>query len=146
MDTKSFIERVVASGILSPSMVVRPERGVANAELVATENRLGTKINPSLSSFLRDYDGFNLDVIRMHSAEQLEMTEHGIFFANDPSGFRYYLRDTGEVICEDTDGGDVTEVAGSLREFLHSFVFGERSDEFMGAEWLKQIKEHGLTI
>jgi hypothetical protein len=57
----------------------------------------------------------------------------------------YYLNGAGEVVEEDTDGGEITTLATSFNDFIQSYLFGNRSAEFMGEEWHQQLVKAGFA-
>jgi hypothetical protein len=144
-DTKSFIESVLASGVLIDSMTMLSPTGATDIELDAAAKRVGKNINSELAEFLRNYDGADLDVLRIYSCERLKETDYGVAFADDPAGFVYYLADSGDVVMEDTDGGHVKRIATSIKDFIHEYVFGKRSAEFAGEEWYDELVRAGIT-
>ncbi len=139
MNTKELIEKVIASGILLNELTELSLSGATDKELDEAENRVGVKIDEGLKELLRAYDGANLDIIRFYAIGRIINTKKGLKFADDPSGFIFYVNATGEVISEDTDGGNVKKVASSVKEFIHSYLFGERAAEFAGEEWLQEL-------
>jgi hypothetical protein len=139
-----FIERVLASGVLSPSMVELPSPATSR-DIGEAESRLGLRLPPALRVILEKWNGANLDVIRFVSCDLLEIQEHGLYFANDFSGFMYFLDSQGSVVSLDTDGGDVKVVAADLADLLTGYLFGSRASEFMGPEWLNELKAAGLA-
>ncbi len=139
MNTKELIEKVIASGILLNELTELSLSGATDKELAKAENRIGVKIDEGHKELLRAYDGANLDVIRFYAIGRIINTKQGLKFADDPSGFIFYVNATGEVISEDTDGGNVKKVASSVKEFIHSYLFGERSAEFAGEEWHQEL-------
>jgi hypothetical protein len=145
MDTQALINRLVASGVLVKSLTDISAAGATDIELKSAENRVGTKLDPALAILLRAFNGANLDVVRFHSAQRLEMTGHGLRFADDPAGFAYYVTGAGSVICEDTDGGEIKKLAFSVSDFIHSYLFGSRAAEFAGEEWHQQLVRAGIT-
>lgn len=145
MNTKILIEKVINSGVLIKELIDMPRGGASNKDLEASEARIGTKIDGGLKELLRSYNGANLDVIRFYSCDRLEATKHGLLFADDPSGFIYYIDDSGVVICEDTDGGNINEIASSVTDFIHSYLFGKRSAEFAGKEYHRDLIKAGIA-
>lgn len=145
MDTRALIEKVVASGLITKELTALSETGTTDVELKAVEKRIGRKLHPQLVAFLKIFNGANLDVIRFYPCKRLELREYGLVFADDPSGFVYYVTDSGEVVCEDTDGGSIKKLASSVTEFVHSYLFGNRSAEFMGEEWHEQLTKAGIA-
>jgi len=145
MDTKSLVEKVVASGILIKEMTKLPDGGATDFELKSTEKRIGVKLDQHLEALLSIFNGANLDVIRFYPCSRLAKSEYGLAFADDPAGFAYHVTATGEVISEDHDGGAIKTIAASITEFVHSYLFGERSVEFAGEEWHQQLIEAGIA-
>ena len=145
METIALINKVVASNVLSRSMVELPPAGASTAALAEVEQILGVPIDAEYSIFLQTFDGAYLDVIRLYPYQELKITAFGLEFASDPSGFVYYIQGSGEVIVEDTDGGEMKKVASSFDDFIHSYLFGVRSAAFSGEEWHQELVRAGIT-
>ena len=139
MNTKELIEKVIASGILLNELTELSLSGVTDKELVEAENRVGVKIDEGLKEMLRAYDGANLDVIRFYAVGRVVNTKKGLKFADDPSGFIFYVSRQEKSYLRIQTGGNVKIVASSVKEFIHSYLFGERSAEFAGAEWHQEL-------
>ena len=144
MPLADFIERVLASGVLSRSMV-QLRSPASSEDIDAAEKRLGSPLPNTLRALLERWDGANLDVVRLVSCESLNLDGQGLYFANDPSGFMYFLDQAGQVVSIDTDGGAAQIVAPGLDDFLTGYVFGTRSHEFMGTQWLTELRAAGLA-
>jgi hypothetical protein len=138
-------KKLVASDVLINSMVTLPSLGASVSELRDVEQRIGVVLDPELSTFLKAFNGACLDVIRIYSCQKLRVTELGLEFASDPSGFVYYIVSSGDVLYEDTDGGEIKQVAGSVQDFFHSYLFGKRSAEFAGEEWHQVLVQAGIA-
>jgi hypothetical protein len=145
MNTKELIEKVIASGILLKELTELSLFGATDNELAEAENRVGAIIDEGLKELLRAYDGANLDVIRFYATGRIINTKLGLKFADDPSGFIFYVNATGEIISEDTDGENVKIVASSVKEFIHTYLFGECSAEFAGEEWHQELIKAEIT-
>jgi hypothetical protein len=139
-----FVDRVVASGILSASLCEFPAPAALH-DIETAEVRLGQKLPESLRSLLSRWNGANLDVLRLVACEGMEMREEGLYFANDPAGFMYFLDSSGAVVMLDTDGGGLRAVASDPVDLLTGYVFGARAREFAGEEWAQEIKAAGLA-
>jgi len=144
MNHKPLIENLITEGVLSEGLIELPT-GASDGDLVQAEKRLGFRLNNEFKTFLKTWNGANLEVIRSYSAEKLQMSNIGLAFADDPSGFVYYFNPNGEVICEDTDGGDVKTVASSFEDFFFTYLFGKRSHEFMGEDWKQELNDAGVS-
>ena len=141
---RTFVERVLASGLLHTELVAIAEHGATDADLARV---------PALPLELRDLlswrNGFNLDEVRIHAIGgdfgwQLEIVNvqghgRGIVFASDPSGFQYVIREDGAIVSLDHDGGGVKAIAADVDDFLRHYVFGERANEFGSEEWAKEV-------
>ena len=141
---EAFVERVLASGVLSRSLTeLRPPASLQ--DIGKTEARLERRLPDTLRALLGRWDGANLDVVRLVPCDTLEVQEEGLYFANDPAGFMYFLDSEDRVVVLDTDGGGLKAVAANVDDFLTGYVFGSRSEEFMGARWLAELKVAGLA-
>ena len=141
---EAFVERVLASGVLSASLTeLRPPASSQGIE--KTEARLGRRLPDKLRALLGRWDGANLDVIRLVPCDKLDVQEEGLYFANDPAGFMYFLDSEDRVVVLDTDGGGLKAAAADVEDFLTGYVFGSRSEEFMGAQWITELRAAGLA-
>lgn len=145
MDVKPLFEKLIASGVVMDSLAELPDNGADDQQISLTQAKLGTVLPSELVSLLKTYDGANLEVIRFNSIGSIEMSEQGFLFASCPAGFMYHITSNGEVIVEDTDGGDMDRIASSLHEFIYSYLFGSRSAEFCGAEWYQELVAAGIA-
>jgi hypothetical protein len=145
MNIKELIEKLISSNVLVTDLVELPGSGVTEEQIAQANSRLGKQLNSDLAALLRVCDGANLEVIRFHSLSNIELSEYGLFFANDPAGFTYHIASTGEIFSESTDGGEITLVATSVNEFIFSYLFGRRSAEFGGQEWHKELIAAGVA-
>jgi hypothetical protein len=146
MSAEVTIQRVLATTLLTPELVVVPEHGVSQEQLSALEAR-GIRLSPSLQRVLRRWDGIDLDVIRVHDISRIMENEGGgdCLFGSDPSGFLYMEAPDGSIVSIDTDGDGMTVVASSFDEFIDDLVFGARGAEFSGDEWLEELIAAGLV-
>lgn len=145
MDIRTLIEAVVVSPVLIDAIIKLPQTGATDVELKEVEGRIYAPLNSEHIAFLRIYNGIDLDVVRINSCERINKTEYGVEFASDPAGFVYYLTGTGKVVMEDTDGGDVKQVATSFTDFIHEYVFGSRAAEFADEEWYEDLVMAGIA-
>jgi hypothetical protein len=138
-----FVERVLASPLLTPDLVCVPDRGATDAELASVFN---AQQDSSLMTLLRRWNGLDLDVIRIHGVgitsdglPCVASTPHGHAVASDPSGFQYIRLPDGTISSFDHDGGSLTSVANDFDDFLRNYVFGNRSAAFCGDEWAAEV-------
>lgn len=141
----ALIDRVLAAGVLTESLVVLPPPAAA-ADIAEAEKRAGIAIPEALRALLQRWNGPDLDVIRFVPCSELRREPEGVLFATDPAGFMYFLQGSGHIAQLDTDGGGLEEVACDVNDFLGGFVFGSRSREFAGAQWEQEMRRVGLAI
>jgi len=145
MEVKPPIEKLVATGVVSRSLVELPTHGVDDLQINQAQAALGERLPSLLVELLQVYDGANLDVIRFHPLRSIVRSHYGLAFANCPAGFVYHACPDGSVLAEDTDGTKAKQVAGSLSEFVFSYLFGVRSAEFGGVEWHLELVNAGIA-
>ncbi|MFN7153292.1 MAG: SMI1/KNR4 family protein [Acidovorax sp.] len=145
MEVKLFIEKLVASGVVSRSLVDLPNHGVSDLQIDDVQVALGERLPSVLVAFLRVYDGANLDVIRFHPLWKIVRSEYGLAFASCPAGFVYHACPDGSVLVEDSRGSEVKQIADSLSEFVVSYLFGSRSAEFGGVGWYQELVNAGIA-
>lgn len=141
MDT--FVERVLASGVVS-ELLVRLQEPASTSELDETESRLGVLLPEALKALLGRWNGASLDVVRFVPCGQLRHEPEGVYFADDPAGFMYFIQPSGAVLSLDTDDGDTRVVASDVEDFLSGYVFGPRAIDFAGNEWANELAQAGL--
>lgn len=140
---REFVERVLASSLLTQELVRMSEHGASQAELDAAP-----RLPIDLREVLAWRNGLDLDVIRLHGVGTqglvLERTDlpgwpDTVVFASDPAGFQYFLDPEGKVLCYDHDGGEIHEVAENVDDFIRGYIFGPRAREFAGEEWAREV-------
>jgi hypothetical protein len=102
-------------------------------------------LHPEHVQLLLEWGGSNLDEIRINGLENVNCEQDCVTFANDYNGFVYKYDQTGAVFSEDTDGGSVERVAGSIPEFINEVLLGERCVPFYGEAWLDELRKHKLV-
>jgi hypothetical protein len=140
-----LVERVLASGLVCEWLVKQIQEPASTSELDATESRLGVLLPGALKALLGRWNGVNLDVVRFIPCEQLRHEPEGVYFANDPAGFMYFIQPSGEIAQLDTDGGNTEVVASDVEDFLSGFVFGPRAIDFAGPEWVRDLAQAGFA-
>lgn len=154
------IERVVASGILIPELVVIPSGGATIEELATDASTLGRELSESHTALLRRWNGLNLDVIRLYGCGscpartgQLVRMQLGpgtiangsVAFGSDPAGFVYVETVKGQIQQLDSDGGAISALAEGLDDFLCRVVFGKDAAAWGGDEWFQELRDAGLV-
>lgn len=94
---------------------------------------------------LQQWGGSGLDEIRINSLERVECEDGFIAFANDYNGYIFKYNQLGHVYVEDSDGGDVKQLADSIADFIHNVFLGENCVDFYGVDWLDDLKKHKLV-
>jgi hypothetical protein len=136
---RHFLERVLATDLLTPELVDVSSAAATDAELATAPPVPG-----SLRDLLAWHNGLDLDVVRIHGVgvgdRSIRPTSAGeIAFASDPTGFTYVLRRDGTVASVDHDGGEEKVVARDVDDFLRGYVFGPRASEFSGEDWSREV-------
>lgn len=137
---RQFLERVLATHLLSPEMV-----DLSTAPATEEELALAPSLPDSLRDLLAWHNGIDLEVVRIHGVGDIDrpirQTSSGrIVFASDPAGFTYLLRQDGAVASVDHDGGEERVVACGVDDFLRGYVFGPRAFEFSGEDWAREVQ------
>jgi hypothetical protein len=152
---KDKINKVIQSNILNKEMIDMPSRGLLENEIKEIEDKTGKKIFYQYRSFLKRYNGYNLDWIKFHGCtkidkeifditENFDETIEEIIIASDSYGIGYFEKKNGEIFSFDYDGGAIEKVADSFEDFICNYVFGKRSREFGGDEWYEDLKKAGI--
>ena len=94
---------------------------------------------------LKQWGGSSLDEIRINSLERVEFENGFISFANNYNGFIFKYDRLGNVYLEDTDGGDVKQLAVSIVDFIDNVFLGKNCVKLYGDEWLDELKSHKLV-
>jgi len=158
------IRKVINSGILESGFPRIPSNGASEAMIKKEEEKLPRKLSLQHKEFLKNWNGANLDFIRVlgtHPVEsefmeelakenkewedvKKEVGENSIYFANDITGFMYFELEDGSIVYLDTDGGEIKKVADDMNDFFLNYIFGKRADEYGDTEWLDELKEAGI--
>ena len=159
MTAISRIEEVLKTEVLMEDLMVVPARGARDDEIAEEERALGMRLSPAYREFLRRWNGANLDILRFYGCGSVEegiqplrarqsivpgIVVSGVVIGSDPSGFIYVEAQDGQILCVDTDGGEVESVASSFEDFILRLVFGEDADKFGDPEWKEELEEAGL--
>lgn len=145
MDYRSFVERLLDARVLKPALVELPRKAATTSELAAVRQRLGPLIDAGLLEFYAQWNGADLDAIRVYDTAQLRKDAHGLVFGCDASGFVYRFDGAGRVTREDTDGSGRAVVAKDFRDFIFGYVFGPRAREFAGDAWVRSLQGAGIA-
>lgn len=155
------LEMALASDLLSREMTQLPARGATPLELEALEAAVRRPMSEQHRRLLSRWNGADLDIIRVygagavesgiypieseaHWAERLGLTG-AIIVGSDYSGFLYFELADGSIYQWDHDGDENGVVGSDLEDFLQNRVFGERSRDHYGAEWLAELQRAGLV-
>lgn len=151
---KLLIDKVQFSGILLKSLHFIPENGAKKEDIEDIEEKIGSSLSEGYKQFLLNWDGANLDVIRIfgtHNASsrimkltkfQFDLLGTGrVVIGSDPAGFLYAETPDGSIYMIDTDGDSDKLVAMDIEDLLCNYVFGERASEFAGDEWVQELKD-----
>jgi len=157
MTSVEIIEQVLASDVLTKALVHTPTSGVDDDDLEQLSARLNRPLSSMHKNILGKWDGINLDVIRIYgvnsnvpgvkkiiSSQSFSPASDAIVFADDPSGFIYSEARDGVIFSIDSASGEVIEKALDIDDFFTRVVFGRDADEFLGDQWLKELKATGI--
>jgi hypothetical protein len=144
MDYQGFVERLLKARVLKRALVELPRKGATNGELAAARDRIGPLLDAGLLEFYAQWNGADLDAIRIYGTGQLRKDAFGLVFGSDASGFVYRFDGAGRVTREDTDGSGRVVVAKDFRDFIFGYVFGPRAREFAGDDWLESLHGAGM--
>ena len=154
-----IIKKVIESEILITSLCLIPEKGASANEIALEESLVSKEFSKYLKCFLEEWNGIDLDVIRIYRCgqssnrlrriadEQFEeiSTEGFIVIGSDPSGFIYMENEKSEIYSFDTDGGEIEYLAENLDKFFTELVFGKDADKFLGEDWKKELIDKKIT-
>jgi hypothetical protein len=145
MSYQALIQKLLDKGLLTSSLVELNSAPASSEQIALAENRLNIKLDNGLKEFYSIWASANLELLRILSPRELQKDDLGIMFANDPAGFIYRFDATGAVFSEDTDGGSVKSVADDFNDFIFGYVFGSRAADFMGSEWLQELRSINIA-
>ncbi|MFS2205189.1 MULTISPECIES: SMI1/KNR4 family protein [unclassified Variovorax] len=158
MTSVEVIENVLASGVLTKALVHLPTVGADNDALKELSARLNRSLSMMHEQILKKWDGINLDVIRIYgvtsnvlgvkkiiTSQSFSPAPDAIVFADDPTGFLYAEAQNGEVLSIDSSSGEVEEKARNIDDFFTRLVFGKDAAEFMGDQWLEDLRASGIA-
>lgn len=162
MDFIERIEKVIKSGILSKNLSDFASYGATDEMIVNEEKKLHRKLSNLHKHFLKRWNGSNLDYIRVYGVNQTEnefikelaeenqewydeitseIDGNPIMFADDAGGSMYFEFEDGTIGMLDSDGWELTIVASDMRDFFLNYLYGERANEFMGGDWVQELKD-----
>jgi hypothetical protein len=139
------IQLAIDTSQLSKDMceIVEPPK---QEEIQHASEKLKIALSKDHVDLLTEWGGSILDEIRINSLEKVLYSEEGyIEFANDYNGFIYKYDKNGHVFSEDTDGGEVKQLANSVSEFINDFFLGEKGKEYYGDDWVNDLKKNNLV-
>ena len=114
-------------------------------EITKLSNTLEISLSDDHKELLAEWGGSNLDEIRINSIERiLESSKNFVEFANDYNGFVFKYDENGQVYSEDTDGGEIKNIADSVSDFINKFFLGIQGQEFYGDDWIDELKKNNL--
>ena len=138
------LNRAIESGLFCREMceIVTPP---SLAEISRFANSLGIKLSEEHIELLAQWGGSNLDEIRINGLDQVVFDNSYIEFASDYNGIKYKYGVNGAVVAIDTDGGQLTQLAASVSDFINNILLGEAGQPFYGADWVSELIEHGIA-
>lgn len=162
MDFIERIKNVIDAGLLDDGFPRIPSEG-ATDEMIKKEEK---KINRPLSKYhkilLKKWNGINLDFIRIYGVHKTEnefinelakeykewfeeiiseIEGNPIFFADDASGTMYFELEDGRIVELDSEFSGLDVITTDMRDFFLNYLFGERANEYLGDEWLQELKD-----
>jgi len=157
MDTKflNVIEKVLNSDLLDKDLIDVPGPSI-DLQIKEEENKLSKNISSEYKLFLQNYNGLNLDIIRLYgvgvtdkcirnlSDTKNDLELEGIIIGDDPAGFYYIQNISGQIYSCDSKSYNIKCLANSFSSFISDVVFGENADEFAGEEWKSELRDAKL--
>lgn len=148
------IEEVLKSGVLIPELCTIPEEGISEDYLRAHnyfDNDIISK-NSQYIELLKKWNGIDLDIIRIFGTNKNNTSQEIRFdpelslllVASDPAGFLYGMDKKGCIYSIDTKSNVKQQVAESFDDFIVNFIFGTKSEEFLGKEWRMELEAAGI--
>jgi len=156
MDLLSLVQKAIDSGLLAKALVFLPASGAPTGAVANLERSLDRRLSPGYVEFLARWNGADLDVIRVHgvgadgsgipNARPLSAKDSAsLVVASDPSGFIYVEAADHSIHSVDHDGGATKVLAPDFVTFMTEFVFGSRAAQFLGEDWLRELKAKGFV-
>ncbi|MDX2109040.1 MAG: SMI1/KNR4 family protein [Verrucomicrobiota bacterium] len=109
------------------------------------QEAFGGRLTDDHVSLLLEWGGAHLDEMRIAGAKEVRFADDRVVFADDYDGFIFQYDRHGAVFCEDTDGGKISRLADSLREFVDDVFLGPKSAEFYGEDWLDELRKYQIA-
>jgi hypothetical protein len=146
-----FIEK---KNFLSKNFFYLPKHGLSDQDIKILQEKVEFKFDPKFVDFLKEFNGSNLDVIRIFGVSKyddriFDLVENNkdedlFIFASDPAGFTYAQDSNFYVFSIDSEGGETIKVAENFEDFICNYLFGNRSEEFGGEEWKEELTQAGI--
>ncbi len=73
-----------------------------------------------------------------------EIEGNPILFADDADGDMYLELEDGRIIQLDSEFTELDVVATDMSDFFLNYIFGERANEYLGDEWLEELKSYDI--
>lgn len=159
MNSVEKIKQVVASGVLLKSMMVIPDFGATDSEILTEERKMNRKISNMHRNILKEWNGTNFDVVRFYGCgdvhKELRVISdsqvadffsgiNALIFADDPAGFLYSECENGFVFSVQVNTGKVKKIAKNIDDFICRLVFGVDAELFGGKTWKAELIEAGV--
>ena len=160
MSASNTIERVLQTDLLLGDLMIIPERGATDTEILEEQTQVGRAFSAVHRQLLSRWNGIGLEVVRFFGCGsnvgevgrladfQIDFefgVEGAIVIGSDASGFAYLEGGDGRIYSFDTDGGTVKELAVDLNDFVDRVLFGPDAADFAGEAWLEEVRENGLV-
>ena len=117
----------------------------SESEVQTAERELGLRLSDPHRQLLLEWGGCGLDEIRIRGPAELGLSQSLLIFASDYSGYQFGYDADGVVFAIDSDGGNVTKLAGDLPCFINDVLLGTEGASFYGAEWVNHLKLRGVA-
>lgn len=165
LDYLQRIERVINSGVLDQGFPRVPKSGADQMMVEAEEEKLNRPLSDYHKQFLKHWNGANLDFIRIYGVHETEnefikelakeykewvediiskIEGNPILFADDAGGNMYFELEDGRIAYIDSEFSGLNVIATDMRDFFLNFLFGERADQYLGADWKQELKQKGI--
>ena len=154
------IERIIASGLLTPSLVFLPAAGANRLQIATLEAITVRPLSAQHRALLARWNGANLEVIRLlgtgitddniptiesHLEYARTIAPGSVPIANDPSGFIYLEMQNGTITCMDDAHENFEQIAIDINHFFSDAIFGIASGSLFGEDWLNDLRTIGIV-
>lgn len=153
-----IIERVLTSKLLSPNLIVADVSGATPEEILEEESLLNRNLSFQHKHFLERWNGIDLEVIqlfccgeqtsrlkRLHNEQITNLQNSYLVIGSDPSGFAYLEKTENlQIFSLDSKSTELSYLATNLDELFEGVIFGEKSGDFLGEDWIGELRSYSI--